>query len=209
MGPDGVHIVDIKSGWEYGTDVSNEHREQLLLYAAIWQRVTGEWPHSASVQAADGLRASFEIDPTRAEAVVAEALAQFDSFNTAAVAAAAPESLASPSAESCHYCPFRGVCGPFFSKLTFEWQWWPKSLRGHVMKIVDDAVDSSAVDIRVAASNLAQEPLTHARVLGIPRGDVPSQGDEVTVIDACPTQHPNHVRVTWTTELVNLAKLDT
>src|SRR5262249_30405231 len=112
-----VHIVDLKSSWAYGDEIHEGHRQQLLLYAALWQRTHGEWPRTASVQMVDGARISFQIDPVEVQAVVARARAALDGFNGLVSQGCSPMDLATPSADACRGCDYRVVCGPFFGAL--------------------------------------------------------------------------------------------
>ena len=199
----GVHIVDIKTGWEYGDEIREEHREQLLLYAAMWQRTTGEWPRLASIQATDGRRLSFNVVPSEAEAVVAEAVVALARYNDAVQHRVEPSALASPSAESCRYCPYRGICGPFFQALTPDWGWWLKSIAGTMIGVTGET-QQRALTLTVEASNLDVQCGASVHVLAVPYEAVPTLGAQIAIVDACPTPQAAEVRVAWSTQLVLL-----
>jgi hypothetical protein len=197
----GVHIVDIKTGWEYGDELREEHRDQLLLYAAMWQRTTGEWPRLASIQATDGRRLSFNVVPSEAEGVVDEALAALQRYNDAVRQGSEPSALASPSGGSCRHCPYRGVCGPFFQALTPEWGWWLKSIVGTMVGATGES-QQRALTMRVEASNLDVPCGSSVHVLAVPHEVVPMLGAQIAIVDACPTPQGAEVRATWSTQLV-------
>jgi RecB family exonuclease len=198
----GVHLVDIKTGWD-GDEVREEHRQQLLLYAAMWRQITSEWPRLASIQAADGRRVSFTVDPDEADAVAAEAVAALEAYNRTVQRNVSPSELASPSAQSCRYCPYRGICSPFFQALTPDWGWWLKSLAGTLTDVTGDA-EQRALTIRIEASNFDTQSGSSAHVLAVPCEVVPTLGAQIAIIDACPTPQVAEVRVTWSTQLVLL-----
>jgi hypothetical protein len=199
----GVHIIDIKTGWEYGDEVREEHRQQLLLYAAMWRRITGEWPRLASIQATDGRRLTFTVNPDEAEAVAAEAVAALEAYNGAVERNVPPSALASPSAESCRYCPYRGICSPFFQALSPEWGWWLKSVAGILTDVTGDT-EQRALTMRIEASNFDTQSGSSVHVLAVPFEAVPTVGAQIAIIDACPTPQVAEVRVSWSTQLVPL-----
>jgi RecB family exonuclease len=200
---DGVHIVDLKSSWEYGSELHQDHRRQLLLYAAMWQRLNGEWPHSASVETADGRRLSMRVDVAEAEALVDQAVAAFNDYNAAVRSGIAADTLASPSPESCRHCSYRAVCGPFFETISASWGWWLKSVLGTVNGINGSDSGRCALTIAATASNLDE---THAdvRVIGVPSALAPPPGSTVSVVDACPRPERRELGVSWSTQLMAL-----
>ena len=196
----GVHIIDLKSSWTYGDEIRDEHRAQLLLYCAIWERLTGELPRMASIQTADGTRLSFAVTSADVSACVAEALSALDGYNAAVNRRAPPSELASPSPGTCRYCVYRGCCMPFFGVLSAAWEWWPRTLHGTLTGKSDGAATSSLV-IAVTASNLDNAP-AEARVRGVPSPLTPALGTTLSIVDACPTISAAEVSVTWNTQLV-------
>jgi RecB family exonuclease len=199
----GVHIVDIKTSSEYGDEIRDEHRRQLLLYAAMWQRTTGQWPRLASIQTPEGRRLSFSVDPDEAEALLSEVLSEVEAYNRAVQRTTTPAELASPSAESCRYCPYRGVCSPFFQALTSEWGWWLKSMVGTLTDIAGDG-ELRALTMKLEASNFDPRSGPSARVLGVPCELLPARGVKIAIVDGCPTPQVGEVAVSWSTQLVPL-----
>ena len=81
-GQDGsVTIVDLKSSQEYGDEITERHRRQLLVYAALWHAENGEWPRRAAIELNSGERRWMEIDPAEAQETVASFLTLLDEFN--------------------------------------------------------------------------------------------------------------------------------
>lgn len=199
--PDGVHLIDLKSSWTYGNELHEAHRQQLLLYAALWQRTTGEWPRLASVQKADGTRLSFGVSPSEAEDVVQKALSALAGYNAAIQRGRSTSELATPSAQACSHCPYRAVCGPFFSALTPEWGWYTRSMLGMATEVEDDE-EHPVLVLNVRASNLDVTEGARARLLGFPASSTPARGEQVAIVDAYPTPLPTDLKVGWNTQLV-------
>ena len=68
---DRTRIVDLKSGLHQGDPTADQHR-QLLLYAVLAQRSTGEWPSEIAIEDASGAQTAIELDATAAENALAE-----------------------------------------------------------------------------------------------------------------------------------------
>jgi hypothetical protein len=49
-----VELVDLKSGWGADDDIRPAHRRQLLIYAYLWQAMSGNWPTKVSVNVSMG-----------------------------------------------------------------------------------------------------------------------------------------------------------
>lgn len=100
--PEGVEIVDFKTG-----KPSDKHRQQLLRYALLWWRTTGDAPVRVSAQYLDGLE-SWPVTPvalTEVEADLAEKVP-----NLTAALHERP-ALAKPGT-GCQLCPVRARCAP-------------------------------------------------------------------------------------------------
>jgi hypothetical protein len=120
-GPEGLTVVDLKSG-VHQVGPSEAQRRQLLLYSVLVRRTRGEWPVTAAVETATGERHSFNVVPEEAETVAAEASRLLNEYNHAvATGRDAVTALARPDADTCRHCPFRVACGPYWSALSSAW----------------------------------------------------------------------------------------
>lgn len=189
-----VEIVDYKSGTIYEEGGSGEqiirpeYRRQLLLYAALHWDQTGAWPAAASLISLRGERASIDVDPSQARALVDEALNKLTAYNVAVRLGGEPEALARPSQSACLHCPFKAACPAFWSVVE---PWWEiNGSRAHVSGIVT-AIDELGHSGR--ALNLAVErgslPAGHYRLRGLTQrrfSDINSlvPGTAVRVIEA-------------------------
>jgi hypothetical protein len=96
----GVDIVDFKTGRP-----SEKHRRQLLRYALLWWRTTGDAPAHISAQYLDGVE-SWTVTPgelTDVEADLAKKIPLLTDMLHARPAAAKPGT-------GCHACPVRARC---------------------------------------------------------------------------------------------------
>jgi RecB family exonuclease len=115
-----TRIVDLKSGLHQGEPTADQHR-QLLLYAVLAHRSTGEWPSEIAIEDASGAQVSIELDPSDAEAALAEVLAAVSAFNED-VRSADFRMKAEPNADRCRWCAFRVSCGPYWQELRTDWE---------------------------------------------------------------------------------------
>jgi hypothetical protein len=96
----GVEVVDFKTG-----QPSERHRRQLLRYALLWWRETGEAPCRVSAQYLNGAE-SWPVDETLLERVEAELALELTRVTDAVRGHPA---VATPG-PSCHACPVRARC---------------------------------------------------------------------------------------------------
>ena len=61
-----TRVVDLKTGL-HQAEPTPAQRRQLLLYAILVQRTTGQWPSSIAVEDASGNRYDQPLDPDEAE----------------------------------------------------------------------------------------------------------------------------------------------
>ena len=168
-GQDGsLTIVDLKSSREYGDEITERHRRQLLVYAALWHSENGEWPRRAAIELNSGERRWMEIDPAEAQETVAAFLALLDDFNERVQQGEDMTKHAVPTPDNCVYCPFRVACQPFFDALSPDWNWWLVSGLGDVLTVTHEDLTSITLDIR--ATNLERlEDSPPVRLTGLPR----------------------------------------
>jgi RecB family exonuclease len=200
-----VELIDLKSGWAVEDEIRPAHRRQLLIYAYLWQAVSGNWPTKVSVQRPNGLRTTLNVDPRETREVAADLLARLQDYNMAIAADAPPHELASPSPEACAHCDYRLACSPFFQALDQAWGWYRRSLLGKVVARAEVGT-AGVLEVAIEASNLDLD-ITVARVLGIPPTQMPPLGSRVAVVDAIPTPAPQDIRAVWDTQLLTWGSL--
>lgn len=125
----GVIVEDFKSGsiFEPGSQIDQEepqlkedYRRQLLLYAALYHEETGMWPVAGRVVALDGGPLSQEIDPGIASETAEQALRLLETYNQS-VATKSAWDLGTPSPAVCAFCPYKGVCDPYWANVSPDW----------------------------------------------------------------------------------------
>jgi hypothetical protein len=97
---EGVEVVDFKTG-----KPSDKHRTQLLRYALLWWRETGDAPVRVSAQYLNGVE-SWPVTPGALEDVEADLMKQLPLLTTALKAHPA---VAKPGT-GCHSCAVRARC---------------------------------------------------------------------------------------------------
>jgi RecB family exonuclease len=195
-----VELVDLKSGWTVDSEIRPAHRRQLLIYAYLWHAAHGDWPRAVSVQRLDGARSRLEVDPKEAEEAALELVAQVSAYNAALAYETEAEAFASPSKESCAYCPFRVTCRPYFDALSEEWELYSRSVLGRVRaQSVYGATTVLQVDVE--KGNLA-DGIRSVRILGVPVELDLRIGAQTSFVDATRTPVAADVRVAWGTQLL-------
>lgn len=194
-GPEGVEIIDFKTGaaTEYDEKADAEvlrqaYRRQLLLYAALHHDNTGEWPTKATVDSLAGGLHSFEVDPAEGEAVVSQALAALDEYNSSV---AKGDVRARPSPENCRFCPYRGVCDAFLQSVDASWDWYPVYVSGRVDEVTPVEDGSSLVSITAASGNVEQSDLV---LHGVPDDELPQSAPRPKVSVAAAERIPRSPR---------------
>lgn len=126
---DTTRVVDLKTGL-HQDEPSDDQRRQLLLYAVLVQRDTGTWPAEIAIEDASGNLRKQALDPVEAEAALAEVSAAVRRFNEH-TANSDLLAHASPDRDRCRWCPFRVVCGAYWSTLSSEWGHY--SIKGEIV----------------------------------------------------------------------------
>jgi RecB family exonuclease len=124
----GVRIIDLKSGWTVGAEVTEPQRRQLLIYAYLWHANHGTWPTEAAIQQPDGTRRAVAVCHEDATAEAESLREAREAYNDRARRGANAEDLAQPSSESCQRCPFKASCPYFFASAKPEWDWYRPSV---------------------------------------------------------------------------------
>jgi hypothetical protein len=141
-------VVDFKTGAR-----KPAHKEQVLLYALLWWRVTGDQPRKVVVQYLDS---SWTISPTEADLVQTEKAIAKEIGHARDTLTARP--AAASTGQDCMWCPVRPRCNE-------GWSW------GERASLADGS--AKTVDIEVT---VASDP-TPTGFIGIR-----TNGDEIAVV---------------------------
>ena len=101
---DGVEITDFKSG-----SSKPEHREQLILYALLWAKNTGQIPHRAYIIYPDS-SVLIEITSEILDAFHADLLERINNARTSLSLAPGRANIS----ENCQYCQVRQMCDAYW-----------------------------------------------------------------------------------------------
>lgn len=207
IGPTGVEIIDLKTGWSVGDALSPAHRRQLLFYAYLWYRVHDEWPVGGSVQRLDGHRVRMEITTKEAQAEIDRCKALVETYNRS-ISRESPVALAAPSPDTCRFCDYKGACWAFFAAATGQQVPRRVNFLGELSAVShkDNARSVELVDVR---GDPAKSSGTTMRILGLPgaSGDL-AAGQMISVTDAHPLRSGD-ARADWETRLWGWTGRDT
>ncbi|MFD3406699.1 PD-(D/E)XK nuclease family protein [Kribbella sp. NPDC058693] len=109
-------VADFKTG---RGDLTDDRRDQLLIYAALVRSSLGELPMRAEIRHADGSAQGFAIRSEAVDDVVRRASHARSVLNDAATGHQGLE--AAPGPETCPTCPFRVACSPFLQTYQPDW----------------------------------------------------------------------------------------
>ena len=132
---DSVEIIDLKTSQAAEDGMPDRAKRQLIMYAALWEEVTGVLPNKLTVEAIDGSRTSITVTQKEVESQREAAMADFNAFNQAAVEPSTLLGKANPSPDACRFCDYKALCGPFFDALSDEWDWYLGEFLGTVNEI--------------------------------------------------------------------------
>ena len=198
----GVELIDFKSNVadeNYEDGIRPEYRTQLMIYAYLWHAVNGEWPNLLSIQAIDGNRLSFQASSEECTDAGLSALKSLEVLNVLLEGNVPVEQLASPNADSCRYCPYRGGCTPFLEAVNNEWEWYKKSFTGVIQKTYGEGA-TVHLDLENIRGNLETD-INSVRVLGVPSSLGLKEGYKISIVDAMPTQTVSNISVAWDTQI--------
>ena len=184
MTPDGVVLSDYKSGAVLisgkgkGPGILKQaYKDQLTLYAALYQIKCGSWPVRLEVVPLQGAPTEVAYDPGKAERLLMEASALLRTANKriAEVESGRMEiiGLASPRAEYCRLCLFRPACQAYWLTRSHGAQaTWPADVKGLISEITrlrngkvcmriaqDEPTKSSCITIRNLTDSVDRHPL--------------------------------------------------
>lgn len=175
MTPEGVVLYDYKSGavLVFGKGagpgaISRSHKEQLILYAALYQLKWGVWPVRLEVVPLQGAPFVVPYDTGEALRLLASADAFLRDANRRIAEVVSGRrgivELASPRVENCRLCLFRPACQAYWLVRTQDAQAkWPADVKG----VVDEKtrLRNGKWCIRITQSDLPTPSLITVRNL--------------------------------------------
>lgn len=186
-------VVDLKTGM-HQDEPKKEQLRQLLLYAVLVHRTSGEWPSEIAIENASGEQFVLPLDRGEAEGALAEVVKAVASFN-AQSSSGSGAFAASPDADTCRWCPYRTSCDEYWRDLRADWG--HASVFGLILGSGADAKGGHA-DIEVVAPNDLGVTTTHLMNLS---EAPPSGATWLAVVDLQPLRDPSSVGARWSSRI--------
>jgi hypothetical protein len=124
----GDEIVDFKTGSIFESDdietppeLKHAYVRQLHIYAYLLHQTAGHWPRRGLLYPVAGPPVTVDLEPNTCIQEAQDAVAQLDRYNSAVAGSTHPAELASPSPETCKWCPFKAICPAFWVAANEEW----------------------------------------------------------------------------------------
>lgn len=121
-------VIDYKSGEIVEHDPATQtdlvkiaYVRQIRIYGYLVRQNLGWWPRRGVLLPLVGAGVEVALDPSECEQEAYEAIALLESYRETLIAAVAPEELASPSPQTCRWCPYKLVCPSFWQACTAAW----------------------------------------------------------------------------------------
>ena len=165
MTKDGVVLSDYKSGailsfspGEGFGEMKQAYKEQLELYAVLYQLKYGDWPIRLEVVPLQGTPVEVFFDFKESERILEEASKIFHIINQRIVEVengdAEVSSLASPNVLYCRHCLFRPACHAYWNARQLEPQEkWPADVKGFLKETT--RLHNRKVCIRITDGDLS------------------------------------------------------
>jgi RecB family exonuclease len=186
-------VVDLKTGLKQGAPTGDQTR-QLLLYAVLVQRTTGEWPAEIAIENASGDQVAMPLDPAAAEAALRQVLAAVADFNQR-IDDDSSFLDPRPGPETCRWCAYQVVCGPYWEEVRTEWN--HRSLLGEITG--SGSSDRGAfVDMRVASPSDPVSPTLH--LSSIPQ-EPGAEATWIAAVDLRGAGDPKEMRAKWSSRI--------
>lgn len=118
-------VVDFKSGDifedESQEQIKQSYVRQLRIYGLLVRESLGWWPRRGVLLPMIGSSVAVDLEPHACEKEAAGAVQLLEDYNAAIAGDRDPVGLASPSARTCRWCPFKLVCQPFWRSVSPSW----------------------------------------------------------------------------------------
>lgn len=183
-------VVDLKTGLQQGAPTEDQTR-QLLLYAVLVHRTTGEWPAEIAIENASGEQVATPLDRAAAEIALDQVLSAVADFNQRIDALTL---TAQPNPETCRWCAYRVVCGPYWNELRVDWN--HRSVLGEITG--SGTGDQTYVSLRVTSPQDSRTPTAH--LASVPQ--LPDAGATwVAAVDLRGSADAKELRAKWSSRI--------
>jgi len=178
-GRHGIVLRDFKSGAAArpGTPQYLSAREQLDVYAALYEEVTHTWPAQTEVVPIDGIAIAEDVAPDRSRGALEAATKAFREINS--VVESQPASrvdteLARPAPLVCRQCDYRPLCRTYLSD-PHNGENWPVDLIGTISESLPLRNGTFLLEITEGARTahvrgVSNDPARHPSLSLIARG---------------------------------------
>lgn len=169
---DGVEILDYKTGAvteERTGNVKSAYKVQLLLYAALYNEVYGEWPAKLTLSSLGGILREVHVDPARALSLMEEARIRLSEVNKLIATHPVADELANPSPAACEYCYYRPGCKQYW-RSRGDTPEWPVDIAGNVAGVSTLGNGTLRALIETADGTVAVRGLSPARFAFLKKG---------------------------------------
>ncbi len=171
-----LRVVDLKSGSRQ-SEPSEQQRFQLLFYAGLCESEIGRQPDDLVIVDASGREQRVPFTPAEVHSTREKATTLLSDWSQALQGGSIIQ-LASPSEETCRWCPFRVVCSPFANAHTPEWR--TTLLVGEIVERIDRDDHSASP---VAPRRRDSSRVDQVRLTQFPRQYPGEPGDTVIAVD--------------------------
>jgi RecB family exonuclease len=186
-----TRVVDLKTGL-HQDEPTEDQRRQLLMYAVLVHRTTGDWPASIAVEDASGGQHVLPLDPADAESALHEVELAVEAFNQN-VTTNDFTATADPTADRCRWCAYRVLCQPFWEALTSEWD--QRATLGTVAE-ARTSEGGAFVDLSVESPADRAGRVVHVSLLPSP---LPALATKAAIVDWTGASESGAVRARWST----------
>ncbi|MBK9622569.1 MAG: PD-(D/E)XK nuclease family protein [Candidatus Obscuribacter sp.] len=118
-------VIDFKSGQVFEDEnaeiVKEQYLRQLRIYGLLVYENLGWWPERGILLPMNGSRVEVQLDPDECKKEAQQAVELLASYNQSCAVASNPSDLASPSAETCKWCPYQSICPAYWESINDEW----------------------------------------------------------------------------------------
>jgi hypothetical protein len=173
----GDDLFDYKTGNIFEDDeisgasaVKPAYVRQLRIYAWLARSSTGQWVKRGLLYPLAGAPVEVAIVPAECDAEANDAIALLDAYNAAVIAGTDPTAMASPSPDSCRWCPFKPFCAAFWAAVKPDWseQLDGEVIRGTVAALPQPLLAPGAYSLVVSVDGGTVEPGTSVRLAPLP-----------------------------------------
>lgn len=175
------------AGEKRGTNVKEDYAVQLKMYAALYHQTFGRWPARLRIVPLSGATRDLEFIQTECTDLISGASHALQILNKkiSGASQSAIVDLASPSPETCRFCPFRPACWAYRAESSKVHRKWPSDVFGKIWDI--NMLQSGRMNLRIATDGGEQVTLRALPSQRHPALKMIQRGDQVGMFNARPS----------------------